>query len=297
MNRSTVGKITKKFQEIRNTLDRPGRRRKRGSRSPQLLKNTREKLRRNPRRSCRTLTAAAGESKFTIDRCWGTIWGWSPSRCCIAKSLRPIMWPWRPKNAEKSSRRWLTAEPHIHGREKKWHLAGGKPEKWPSLGLLVIHRGKDRLQTPKSAVYHGLGPPVKETGRSLGYLCPLESHCTPSVSLPTFWRVACCPGPRSTSKEFPAPATEHCVLSRFQDHPVLESEKNSLIHKQGSLAGMSSDLNPLNFSIWSVLETKASPLPTQLWRLLRQNWWRSGSPTLRKRFVPPVSRSQSDWGP
>ena len=42
-------------------------------------------------------------------RCWGTIWGWSPSRCCCARSLRPIMWPWGPKNARKSSRRWSTA--------------------------------------------------------------------------------------------------------------------------------------------------------------------------------------------
>ena len=32
------------------------------------------------------------------------------------------------------------------------------------------------------------------------------------------------------------PATGLCALSRFQDYPVLDSEENSLIHKQGSLA-------------------------------------------------------------
>ena len=53
MNRSTVWKFVKKFQETGNTLDRPGRRRKRSVRSPQFLKNTRKKLRQNPRRSCR----------------------------------------------------------------------------------------------------------------------------------------------------------------------------------------------------------------------------------------------------
>ena len=51
MNRSTVWKIVKKFQETGSTLDRPGRRRNRSVRFPQLLQNTREKLRRNSRRS------------------------------------------------------------------------------------------------------------------------------------------------------------------------------------------------------------------------------------------------------
>ena len=40
------------------------------------------------------------------------------------------------------------AEPRVHGREKIRHPAGGKPAKWPSLGFLVIHREKDRHQTP-----------------------------------------------------------------------------------------------------------------------------------------------------
>ena len=58
-------------------------------------------------RSCRTLVTAAGVSKST--RCWGTTWGWSPSRCCIARSFRPIMWPRGPKNSGKSSRKCPTA--------------------------------------------------------------------------------------------------------------------------------------------------------------------------------------------
>ena len=42
MNRLTVWRILKKFQQTGNILDRPGHRRKRSVRSPQLLKNTRE---------------------------------------------------------------------------------------------------------------------------------------------------------------------------------------------------------------------------------------------------------------
>ena len=56
MNRTTVWKIIKKFQEIGTTVDREGRGRKRTVR-------TREKLRRNSGRSCRNLAAAAGVGK------------------------------------------------------------------------------------------------------------------------------------------------------------------------------------------------------------------------------------------
>ena len=66
MNRSTMWKIVKKFQETGNTIDRSGGGRKRSACSPQLLKNTREKLRRNSRRNCITFATAAGVSKSTI---------------------------------------------------------------------------------------------------------------------------------------------------------------------------------------------------------------------------------------
>ena len=66
MNRIIVWKIIKKFQEIGTILDWEGRGRKRTVRTPQLIKNTREKLRRNSRRSCRNLAAAAGVGKSTM---------------------------------------------------------------------------------------------------------------------------------------------------------------------------------------------------------------------------------------
>ena len=66
MNRTTVWKIIKKFQEIGTTLDREGQGRKQTVRTPQLIKNTREKLRHNFRRSCKNLAAAAGVGKSTM---------------------------------------------------------------------------------------------------------------------------------------------------------------------------------------------------------------------------------------
>ena len=59
MNRTTVGKIVKTFKETGTTLDKPGRGRKRTVRTLKLVKNTREKRRRNPRRSHRKLAAQA----------------------------------------------------------------------------------------------------------------------------------------------------------------------------------------------------------------------------------------------
>ena len=109
MNRSTVWNIVKKFQETENTLDRPGRGRKRSVRSPQLLKNTREKLRRNPRRSCRTLATAAGVSKSTMHQVWRDDQGVKPFKMLHRQELTDNHVAMRAQNAGKSSRRWPTA--------------------------------------------------------------------------------------------------------------------------------------------------------------------------------------------
>ena len=66
MNRTTVWKIVKKFKETGTTLDKPGRGRKRTVRTLKLVKNTREKLRCNPRRSHRKLAAQANVSNSTM---------------------------------------------------------------------------------------------------------------------------------------------------------------------------------------------------------------------------------------
>ena len=66
MNRTTVWKIVKKFNETGTTLDKPERGHKRTVRTPKLVKNTREKLCRNPHRSHRKLAAEANVSNSTM---------------------------------------------------------------------------------------------------------------------------------------------------------------------------------------------------------------------------------------
>ena len=68
MNRTTSWKIVKKFKETGTTLDKPGRGNKQTDRTQKLVKNTREKLRRNPRRSHQKLAAEANGSNSTMYR-------------------------------------------------------------------------------------------------------------------------------------------------------------------------------------------------------------------------------------
>ncbi|XP_014767691.1 uncharacterized protein LOC106867357 [Octopus bimaculoides] len=57
VNRKTVWKIVKKFSETGSTIDQHGRDRERSVRTPQLIKSTTEKIRRNPHRSLRKVAA------------------------------------------------------------------------------------------------------------------------------------------------------------------------------------------------------------------------------------------------
>ena len=153
-----VWKIVKKFRETGNTLDRPDRGRKRSVRSPQLLKNTREKLWRNPREAAEPWPPQQVSANPPCTRRWGTIWGRSPLRCCIARSLRPIMWPWGPKNAGKSCSRWPTARcQNSCSRTKRNSTFNRWYTSKMTEFVFVIHRGKDRQRAPRSAVCHGLG--------------------------------------------------------------------------------------------------------------------------------------------
>ena len=57
----TVWKVVKKFKEIGETCNRPGQGRKRTVRTKRVVKNTREKLKRNSHRSAAKMTAEAGK--------------------------------------------------------------------------------------------------------------------------------------------------------------------------------------------------------------------------------------------
>ena len=109
-------------------------------------------------------------------------------------------------------------------------------QKLPSLGILVIHWEKNRFQTPKSAVSHGLGGRHRDrkVPSALGALWSQIEP--PSLHRRHFGGLSAVLGQEALPWSFLVLATGLCVLSRFQDHRVLDSKENSLIHKQGSLA-------------------------------------------------------------
>ena len=192
INRSPVWKIVKKFQKIGNRLDRPEHGRKRSVRSPQLLKQHEGKAatKLSPK-LWKPWPPHPVWANPPWTRCWGTIWGWSYSRCCTARSLRPIMWAWGPKNAGKSSRKWPTTRCQTSCSRTRRNSS--------SIERSIV----TRLQNPQSVM---VSAAVKKRARGpLCFFCPLESNRTPSAASPTFWRVACCPGPRSISKQCPGP--------------------------------------------------------------------------------------------
>ena len=198
MNRSTAWKFVKKFQETGNTPNRSGAE-ENGVSVPLNSSKT-------PGKSCNKTFADAAEpwppqlvwANSSCTRCWGTIWRGSPSRCSIARSLRTIMWPRGPKNAEISSRRWPTAR----CRTSCLRTRHSQREK-SSLDFPRHPQREKSSPDPKIRSLSWFERPSQRPGGPLCSLCPLESNWTPSATWPTFWRVAYCPKPRSTFKEFP----------------------------------------------------------------------------------------------
>ena len=109
INRSTEWKIVNKFQETGNTIDQPGCGRKRSVRYPHLLKNTRKELRRNPRRSCRSLATVAGVSKSIMHQGLRDNLGVKPFKILHHQEVTVNHVAMRTQNAGKSFRRWPTA--------------------------------------------------------------------------------------------------------------------------------------------------------------------------------------------
>ena len=174
------------------------------------------------------------------------------------------------------------AEPRVHGRQESRHPAGVKPAKCSSLSFLVTHRGKDRHQTPKFAVCHGLGGRHRDWEVPSGVKLNFQRDIADSLEvclLPWakkhFQRVSWFLQQDSA----PTHASKIC-------QSWIQRKIPSFISKEVRPAGA------LTLTLWTSQSSQSwrsspAPLPTQLWKLLGQNGG-SGPLSLRKRFVPPV---------
>ena len=237
MDRLTAWKIVKKFQENEHTLNQPGRGRKRSVRSPQLLKNKRAKLRRNPRRSYRTLPTAAGVSKSTMHQALRDDLGVKPFKMLHRQELTAnhvdVMTQKCRKILQEDDG---TLSNLVFTDEKKFdiqHVVSQQNKRVWASSLSTEERIVTRRQNQQSVMVWAA---VTETGRSPLLFVPSGvklkfqryiAHMLEGCLLP--W----------AKKHFQGgslvPATGLCSLLRFQDHPALDSEENPLIHKQGSL--------------------------------------------------------------
>ena len=86
IRRETIWKVVKKFRETGQTSSRPGQGRKRTVWTKRIAKNTREKLRTNPRRSATKLPAEAGISRLRCAASLRKTSRPSPTRCRRAMS-------------------------------------------------------------------------------------------------------------------------------------------------------------------------------------------------------------------
>ena len=87
----TVWKVVKKFRETGQTSNRQGQGRKRTVQTKQMVKNTREKLRTNPRHSATKLAAEAESARLRCAASLRRTSRPSPTRCRSAMSSHPRM--------------------------------------------------------------------------------------------------------------------------------------------------------------------------------------------------------------
>ena len=264
MNRTTVWKIVKKFNETGTTLDKPGRGRKRTVRTPKLVKNTREKLRRNPHRSHRKLAAEANVSNSTMYRVMKDDLGKKPYKMLHRHELTEH----HKRMRMERSRQILdeidqgTLPNLVFTDEKKFDIQQVVNQQndrvWGS-STSVEGRIVTRRQNPQSVM---IWAAVTPSGRSPLVFVPsgvklnseryvsdiLESHLLP-------WADKHFQGLPWSLQQDSAPSHGSKMTQTW-----IQRKIPSFISKE-LWPARSPDLNPLDFSIWSILKAKVSACP------------------------------------
>ena len=259
MNCTTVWKIIKKFQEIGITLDREGRGRKR-------TVCTREKLRRNSRRSCRNLAAAAGVGKSTMHQLLREDLGVKPFKILRRQELSDCHVAMRAEKCRKILQDIAegTLPNLVFTDEKKFDIQQAVNQKsdrvWASSST-TEGRIVTRRQNPQSVMVWAV---VIATRRSLLLFVPT--------------------GVKLNSEQYVSDILEGCLLpwaeQHFKDKPWTLQQDSAPSHgskftqswiqrkipsfiSKEDWPARSPDLNPLDYSIWSILEKRECSTPHQ----------------------------------
>jgi transposase len=264
IRRETVWKVVKKFKETGETCNRPGQGRKRSVRTKQLVKNTREKLRRNPRRSAAKLAAEAGVSQTSMRR-------------VLKDDLKtsPYKMQTRHELTDRHERMRLERCQHIldliedgtlpnlvFSDEKKFDIEQSVNRQndrvWSRDGS-VATRTATRRQNPMSVMVWAA---VTATGRSPLVFVPSGvklnsqryiSDILEAVLLP--WARKHFNGSPWSFQQDSAPSHgSNMTQNWIQGHIPAFISKNEWPSR-------SPDLNPLDFSVWAILESRVCRTP------------------------------------
>ena len=210
IRRETVWKGIKKFREMSQTSNRPGQSRKETVRTKQMIKNTREKLRTNPRRSATKLAAEAGIGQTSMRRIVKEDLKPSPARCRSAMSSHPGMNKWWSKDVDNFWTSWkMVCCPIWYSLTRRnLTLSSASTIKttvfWVGMYLWKAGEWVDARIQPLL----WFGRPSQPLEGLPSFSCPQEWNWTPSGKSQTFWKVNCCTLPESTSREHLGPSSK-----------------------------------------------------------------------------------------
>ena len=108
IHHETVWKVVKKFKETGETCNQPGQGRKRTVQTKRLVKNTREKLRRNSRRSAAKMASKAGISQTSMYQILKKDLRTYPYKCRKGTNFQPLMNMWDLSHLTDVNTFWLS---------------------------------------------------------------------------------------------------------------------------------------------------------------------------------------------
>ena len=228
IRREPVWKVVKKFRERGQTSNRPGQNRKRTVRTKRMVKTRRKSwgqipVVRRPNWPQRLESARLRGALRRISRP-------SPTRCRSAMSSHPRMDEWGSKDVDTFWTSWKMACCSIWFSLTRRNLTLSSA---PTIKTTVFGVGMHPWKAGEwvdSRIQPLLwfGRPSQPLEGRPSFSCPQEWNWTASGTSRTFWKVNCCHGPESTSREHLRPSSKTRRPHMAQEWPNARFRPTSL---------------------------------------------------------------------
>ena len=202
IQRETVWKVIKMFKETGETCNRPGQFRTRTGRTKRLVKNTREKLRRNSRCSAAKMSEAAGISQASMRWILKIKKTSEPilTKCRKDKNFQPLLNLLGLTDVNTFWISWKTARCQISCSLMRRNLTFSNAEitKMIEFGVEMDQWKAAELADARIHFLWWCGRQSQPLGDLHSFLYPQEWNWTASVTFRTFWKLNSFPGHVST---------------------------------------------------------------------------------------------------